>query len=270
MECKTAEKDGVVFLFADGLGAGHGFSARLGGVSQGIFESLNLGLHRGDDQGAVEENYRRFCAAVGADCRRLALGNQVHGVNVLEVTENEVKRGLFDPVSYEADGLMTDLPGVGLVVFTADCVPILLCDPVAGCVAALHAGWRGTAGGIGAEGVRRLCERYGAKPEHIRAAIGPAIGPCCFETDEDVPQAMLETLGERAKPYIVSKNGKFSVDLKGINGEILKNAGILPEHLAICPDCTCCHPERYWSHRYTRGERGSQAAVIYLKKEEEG
>lgn len=270
MEFKRLEKGGVTFLFADGLGAGHGFSTRLGGVSRGIFESLNLGIHRGDDEGAVEENYRRFCAAVGVDCRRLALGNQVHGTNVLEVTENEVKKGLFDPVSYEADGLMTDLPGVGLVVFTADCVPILLCDPVAGCVAALHAGWRGTAGGIGAEGVRRLRERYGAKPENIRAAIGPAIGPCCFETDADVPQAMLEALGEGAKPYITPKNGKFLVDLKGINGEILRNAGILPENLAVCPDCTCCHPERYWSHRYTKGQRGSQAAVIYRKKEDEG
>lgn len=268
MEFKTGEVGGVSYLFAEGLGANHGFSTRLGGVSTGIYESLNLGLHRGDEPEAVAENYRRFCAAVGANPGRLALGNQVHGINVLEVTENQVKKNLFDPVSYEADGLMTNLPGVGLVVFTADCVPILLCDPVAGCVAALHAGWRGTAGGIGAQGVRRLMERYGAKAENIRAAIGPSIGPCCFETDGDVPQAMLAALGERAKPYITEKNGKFFVDLKGINGEILRAAGILPEHLAICPACTCCEPERYWSHRYTKGQRGSQGALIYLKEVE--
>lgn len=263
----TQSVDGVAFLTSPLLETPHGFSTRLGGVSSGIFESLNLGLHRGDDPLAVEENYRRFCRAVGADPGRLALGNQVHGANVLEVTEKQVKKGLFDPVSYEADGLMTDLAGVGLVVFTADCVPILLHDPVTGCVAALHAGWRGTAGGIGAEGVRRLSQRYGARPEDIRAAIGPAIGPCCFQTDGDVPEAMERALGTRASAYIRAEKGKFWVDLKGINGEILRNAGVLPEHLEICGECTHCHPEKYWSHRYTKGERGSQAAIICLRKE---
>ena len=154
--------------------------------------------------------------------------------------------------------------GVSLVIFGADCLPILLYDPVRRVAAACHAGWRGTALGIAQRAVEKM-GFYGSRPEDIRAAIGPGIAKCCFETHEDVPNAMTKALGVCAIPYIEPiEGGKFKVDLKGLNAMRLKRAGLLEEHIDISPDCTACHPEKYWSHRATQGRRGSQAAVIQL------
>lgn len=242
----------------------HGFSTRLGGVSQGHLASLNLGCHRGDEPEALRENYRRFCAAVGVNGDCLVMTHQVHGVEVRPVTRAEAKPDLLDETFVEADGLVTDVPGVTLVIFTADCIPILLFDPARRVAAAVHAGWRGTAGAIAAQGVRAM-ENYGCKASDIRAAIGPGIGPCCFETDGDVPQAMAERLGDLAAPYVSKKGDKWSVDLKGVNQAILLQAGLSEGLIDVSRDCTCCHPEKYWSHRYTHGLRGSQAAAIMLE-----
>lgn len=244
----------------------HGFSTRLGGVSAGHLASLNLGCHRGDTQGNLRENYRRFCAATGTDDGRLVMTNQVHGVTVRQVEETDVKPDLLDPTPFEADALVTHRPGITLAVFSADCIPILLFDPVRRVAAACHAGWRGTAGAIARETVRAM-EGYGCKPSDIRAAIGPGIGGCCFETDGDVPQAMLAQLGALAEPYIRPAGAKYQVELKGINRAILLRSGLSRELIDVSPDCTCCLHERYWSHRYTRGVRGSQAAVIMLEDE---
>ena len=189
-------KNGVPVLYADGIeaagGAVHGFSTRKGGVSQGIFASLNLGLTRGDDPEHVRENYRRFLSAVGTmDKTTFAMCNQVHGDTVRAITTADVKSDLYGKLHYEADGMMTAIPGVALVVFSADCIPVLLYDPVRRVIAALHSGWRGTAAGIVTRAVERMEEVYGCRPENILAAIGPGIGPCCFETHEDVPNAMM-------------------------------------------------------------------------------
>lgn len=269
MEFVTRRAGEVEFLAAQGLGAPHGFSTRLGGVSGGIFQSLNLGLHRGDRPEDVRENYRRFQEAIGAPGARLCMADQVHGICVRAVTEKDAKADLMDPAPFQADGLVTDVPGLVLTVFTADCIPILLCDPVSGAVGALHAGWRGTAAGIGAQGVAAMERHFGTRPEHLRAAIGPGIGPCCFESDADVPRAMEKSLGTWVSGYIQRKNEKFFVDLKGIDREVLLRAGVPGENVAVCGECTCCHPERYWSHRYTHGERGSQAAMIWRPKGDE-
>lgn len=243
----------------------HAFTTRLGGVSQGIYASLNLGRGRGDDPQNVRENYRRVCAALGVDMDRLVFSNQVHGDVVRAVTAADAGKGLDRPVDYEADGLMTDVPGLVLAAFTADCIPVLLCDPVGRAVAAVHAGWRGTALGIVARAVEGMVRQYGCREEHILAAIGPGISQCCFETDEDVPNAMTAALGAAALPFIQDRGeGKFTVDLKGINALWLRRSGVLEEHIDISPDCTLCRPEKYWSHRYTKGERGSQAALISL------
>ena len=142
---------------------------------------------------------------------------------------------------------------VALVVFTADCTPILLHDPVTGAVGAVHAGWRGTAAKIGAKAVLAMAEHYGAKPENIRAAIGPNIAQCCFETDADVPDAMLEALGEEARPFIRPNGDKYYVNLKEINALWLRKAGV--ETIEISDACTVCQSDRYWSHRVTRGEQ---------------
>ena len=268
MSFAETTKNGVTVTYSQGIagagGAVHAFSTRLGGVSAGIYASLNLGSTRGDDPDCVRENYRRFFQAAGADLTQVAMSNQVHGDVVRPVTSADRKRDLYDPEGYEADGLVTDLPGVSLVIFGADCLPILLYDPVRRVAAACHAGWRGTALGIAQRAVEKM-GFYGSRPEDIRAAIGPGIAKCCFETHEDVPNAMTKALGVCATPYIEPiEGGKFKVDLKGLNAMRLKRAGLLEEHIDISPDCTACHPEKYWSHRATQGRRGSQAAVIPL------
>ena len=265
--------NGIPYGYSEGMaaagGVAHGFSTRVGGVSQGTYESLNLGFLRGDDRENVLENYRRFCAAIGADVTSLVLSNQVHSDVVRLCTSADRGKGFDIPGDYEADGLMTDVPGLGLVVFGADCLPVLLYDPVRRAVAAVHAGWRGTALGIVRRAVEQMAQCYGSRPEDILAAIGPGISKCCFETHEDVPNAMTEALGACALRYIeVLPNGKFHVDLKGLNALRLEQAGVRGEHIAVSPECTVCRSDKYWSHRVTRGERGSQAALIQLLPED--
>lgn len=246
----------------------HGFTTRQGGVSEGIYASLNLGANRGDEPERVRENYRRVCAALGVDREKLVFSSQVHGDTVRPVTAADAGKGLDRRVDYDADGLVTDVPGLTLVVFGADCLTVLLCDPVRRVVAAVHAGWRGTALGIAAKAVETMVQDYGCGREDILAAIGPGISKCCFETGPEVPQAMTEALGEAALPYITGLDGgKYKVDLKGLNTLWLKRSGILTTKIDISPGCTMCHPDKYWSHRYTKGERGSQAALISLGEE---
>ena len=263
-------KNGVPVLYADGIeaagGAVHGFSTRKGGVSQGIFASLNLGLTRGDDPEHVRENYRRFLSAVGTmDKTTFAMCNQVHGDTVRAITTADVKSDLYGKLHYEADGMRTAIPGVALVVFSADCIPVLLYDPVRRVIAALHSGWRGTAAGIVTRAVERMEEVYGCGPENFVGAIGPVIGPCCFESHEYVPICMMAAVASPALPFIkIKENGKFSVDLKGINAKRLELAGLEPDHIAVCGDCTACMEAKYWSHRRQGAERGSMAAVIEL------
>ena len=263
-------RGGVPALQSDGFlaagGVAHGFSTREGGISEGIYASLNLGLRRGDDREKVLENYRRFCGAIGADFDGLVLARQVHGDRVMAVTAADRGLGIIDDrQDYEADGLITDVPGVCLTVFTADCVPVLLYDPVRRVVAAVHAGWRGSANGIVERAVEKMTDHYGCDPRTILAAIGPSISGCCFETDEDVPNALSQALGTGALRYIrMTGDGKFHVDLKGCNALRLERAGLTEEHIAVSDLCTMCEHERFWSHRYTGGERGSQATMIQL------
>ncbi len=262
-------RDGVTYLASEGIeaagGAAHGFSTRLGGVSEGMWSSLNLGVSRGDDPDHVRENYRRFFKAVGASGRRMAMNNQVHGARVRTITTADLKDDPYGKAAAEADGMLTDIPGVALVVFSADCVPILLYDPVRRVVGAVHAGWRGTAAGVAAAAVERMMDVYGCRGEDVLAAVGPAIGPCCFETHEDVPNAIMATVATPALDYIkIKENGKFSVDLKGINAKRLELAGLDPAHIAVCGECTACMPDKYWSHRRFGTNRGSMAAVVEL------
>lgn len=247
-------------------GVAHGFTSRLGGVSEGIYASLNLGGNRGDDPGRVRENYRRVCEALEVDMGKLVFSGQVHGDVVRRVTLADGGKGLDRKVDYDADGLVTDEPGLTLVVFGADCLTILLCDPERKVAAAVHAGWRGTALGIAARAVEIMVRDYGCREKDILAAIGPGISKCCFETGPEVPLAMKEALGEEAFPYISpERTGKCKVDLKGLNALWLNRSGVETTNIDISSECTLCAPETYWSHRYTKGERGSQAALICLK-----
>lgn len=246
-------------------GVVHGFTTRAGGVSQGIYASLNLARNRGDDPQRVRENYRRVCEALGVDMGKLVFSSQVHGDVVRSVTADDAGKGLDRPVDYDDDGLITNVPGLTLVVFGADCLTILLADKQKKAVAAVHAGWRGTALGIVAKAAEAMVRDYGCRREEIVAAIGPGISKCCFETGPEVPQAMTDALGADAQPYIQTlDSGKYKVDLKGLNALWLNRSGVLTTNIDTSPDCTLCRPDKYWSHRYTRGERGSQAGFISM------
>ncbi len=260
---KSRKCDTLAYDESELISVPHCFTTRLGGVSTGALESLNIGIHRGDSPENVMENYRILGKALGFSPEDTIFTKQVHGSEILTVGLQDRGTGLFRPQQIPCDGLITNAPGAVLVVFTADCTPILLHDPVTGAVGAVHAGWRGTALGIAGKAVERMCAEFGCRAEDIRAAIGPNIGACCFETNADVPEAMQEAFGADAGPFIVPTGEKFHVDLKGINAMVLKKAGVT--RIDISTECTACRNDRYWSHRITGGNRGSQGAVIVCR-----
>ena len=261
---ETVTKGALEYLRAPEITAPHCFTTRFGGVSRGYLDSLNIGIHRGDDWENVLKNYEILGNALGFDIHNLVLSHQTHTDTVTRVGKPETGAGLFAPELPECDALITNEPGVALAIFTADCTPILLHDPVTGAVGAAHAGWRGTASAIAGKTVAAMTRAYGCDPANIRAAIGPNIGPCCFQTDRDVPDAMLEAFGEAAMPFIRQQEDKDYVNLKEINALVLRQAGV--RQIDISRDCTVCQSHRFWSHRVTHGLRGSQGAIIVCKE----
>ena len=254
------------YLTSDALrGTAHCFSTRFGGVSEGALSSLNLGVHRGDRPANVLENYRILGRAVGFEPKQTVFTRQIHSAIVERVGRAQCGRGLIVPTEEGCDGLVTDETGVALTVFSADCTPILLYDPVRRVIGAVHAGWRGTAAGIAEKAVQKMRREFGCVPSDLRAAIGPCISQCCFETDADVPTAMRASLGAEAEKAIRPAGEKYYVNLKECNALWLRRAGV--ETIDISADCTACQPERFWSHRRVGNHRGSLAAVIMLQGE---
>ena len=248
------------YLTAEGISVPHCFTTRYGGVSEGYLASLNLGIHRGDKPENVRRNYEILGEALGFDIEKLVFTRQTHTDIVRVVDGSNCGEGLQREVEPECDALVTNTPGLVLAAFSADCTPILLQDPITGAVGAVHAGWRGTVADIAGKAVRAMVREFGTRPGDIRAAIGPNIGVCCFETHEDVPNAVRAVLGEAAEDYIVPDGEKFRVDLKGVNAALLRRAGV--RDIEISDACTACRPDRFWSHRRVGNDRGSLAAVI--------
>lgn len=249
----------------DGQPVRHGFSTRLGGVSPAPWDSLNLGISRGDSDENVWENYRRFCAAVGVAPESTVFTQQTHSENIRQVTGQDAGKGLLHPRDYtDVDALITDCPGLSLVVFSADCGTILLFDPVHRAIGAVHAGWRGTAAGIAAKTALKMHDAFGTEPANLLCALGPSIGPCCFETDGDVPAAMHGALGAQADPFMTRRGKKWHIDLKGINAHWLQSLGVTS--IDVCPHCTACRQELYWSHRKVGNARGAQIALLALEE----
>ena len=256
----TTKKQGTLeYLTAEGITAAHCFTTRHGGVSTGSQSSLNLAIGRGDSMENVEKNLHILGAALGFDPNRLVMTMQIHSDIVRTVTDADCS-GLCHRNYPQCDALVTNTPGVALLVFTADCTPLLFHDPVTGAVGAAHAGWRGTAQAIGPRVVEAMVRDFGSDPADIRAAIGPNVGPCHFETDADVPEAMIAAFGDEVKQYVEKRGEKFFLDLKAINALVLRRAGV--RHIEISDACTMCQPDRFWSHRVTKGDRGSQGAII--------
>ena len=255
--------NGLIYMSSDKIGARHAFTTRYGGVSTGIFSSLNLGSNRGDDPEAVRENYRRVCELMGVGIDDMAVTQQVHKADVRIVTSAD-KHVCMSHVPYEADGIVTSERGLPIMCMVADCVPVLLWDGEHGVAGAIHCGWRSSVTDILKNALEQM-ETLGAEAASVRAAIGPSIGACCFETDDDVPQAIQTYLsGDTAGLFTRRADGKTLVDLRAANARRLLQLGLKPEHIDISHECTMCSHDKYWSHRYTKGRRGSQGAVIVL------
>ncbi len=246
----------------------HGFSTRLGGVSEGTFASMNLSFTRGDDQAAVRENFRRFCAAIRVDAEDVVISAQTHTANVKIVTAADRGRGITREKEYsDIDGLITNDPNVVLCTQYADCVPLFFVDPVKRVVATSHAGWRGTASGIAAVTVEKMVEAFGCDPADILAGIGPSIGYCCFEVDTPVYDAFCRVPVFDEGCFTADPGDKFHIDLWEVNRRYLVEAGIKPENITVTDLCTRCYPDVLWSHRATGGVRGSLAAFIAIAEE---
>jgi YfiH family protein len=227
----------------------HGFTTREGGTSRGAFATLNLSATVGDDPAHVRENWDRLRAATGLDFARV---RQVHGCRVVEAEAGT------EPVE-EADAVATASPGVAACVSVADCVPVLLADPRSGAVAAVHAGWRGTIGGAAAAGVKALVDRHGARPGDLLAAIGPGIGPCCFEVSRDLAVRFRDEVGPATA---TPRDHGSRVDLWRANELLLRRAGVARRRIETLGRCTSCEDGKFFSHRRDRGITGRHVAFI--------
>ncbi|MCI9252421.1 MAG: peptidoglycan editing factor PgeF [Lachnospiraceae bacterium] len=270
---KVVEREGVPFLVFPGLDETeaviHGFSTRMGGVSEGMFSSMNLSFARGDEEGRVRENFARLGRAMGLDCRNLVFSDQTHTSNVRVVTEADRGKGFVREKDYrDVDGLVTNVPGLVLATFYADCVPLFLVDPVHRAVGLSHSGWKGTVGKIGKRTVELMKEQYGTRPEDLTAAIGPSICQDCYEVSEDVIGQFQEAFEETywKEIFYEKPDGKYQLNLWRANELIFREAGLLPERILTTDLCTCCNAKLLFSHRASKGKRGNLGAFLMLKE----
>ncbi len=249
-------------ITATGL-ATAGFTTRHEGVSRPPYNSLNLGSNTLDLPHYVKGNRSLLARACGARLEKMITVQQVHGTDLLVIDSKNQDISHF--LRLECDGIVTNQPGLLIAIGTADCVPILLCDPVKKVVAALHAGWQGTAGNIVAKGVEALCSCFASTPSDILAAIGPAICADCYEVDQPVRDAF-------AKGGLVWEDcttprsaGKWGLDLKEANRQLLLAAGIPAGQIDIATHCNACNPELFFSYRRDKGETGRHLGFIMLR-----
>lgn len=271
-DMRLVEKNGVpYFVFKNLENTGlvrHGFSTRMGGVSEGFLGSMNLSFTRGDDPEKVRENFRRMGMAIGFETKDLVLSDQTHTTNVRLVTEEDRGKGFDKEKDYtDTDGLITNVPGLMLVTIYADCVPLYFVDPVHKAIGLSHSGWKGTVHRIGKVTLERMAEEFGTRPEDVQAAIGPSICQGCYEVSEDVARAFMDEFADQLDDRLVYRkgNGKYQLNLWSANERILLEAGIRPEHLTITNVCTCCNHELLFSHRASHGQRGNLGAFLGLK-----
>ena len=236
----------------------HGVTARHGGVSAGQYASLNLSNGLGDDPAAVAENLSRTCAAFGVRREHLVSPNQRHTANVRRV--GAADRGHIWP-GY--DTLITDEPGVPLLLRYADCTPVLIYDPAHHALALIHSGWRGTVHGAARVAVDALASEFGSRPAEMVAAIGPSIGPCCYEVGEDVIAAVHATFDQPAELLPIRNGSRPHFDLWAANLRWLAEAGI--RRIEVAEICTACRTDEFYSHRAERGKTGHFGALMMLR-----
>lgn len=270
---KEVEQEGVHYLSFPLLEETgmvcHGFSTRLGGVSQGKYSTMNFTFTRGDNPDHVMENYGRMAKALGVKREHMVLSYQTHTANVRKVTEEDAGKGIVRERDYrDVDGLITDVPGITLVTFYADCVPLYFVDPVHKAIGLSHSGWRGTVRRMGQATLQAMKEHYDTQPEDVLCGIGPSICQDCFEVGEEV---VLEFQKEFDKKYWTElfygkENNKYQLDLWKANEIILREAGINHKHIQVTDICTHCNPRYLFSHRTCGNERGNLAAFLCLKE----
>lgn len=266
------EKEGVPFLQFNALNecgiVTHGFSTRMGGVSEGIYASMNLSYTRGDKEEAVTENFIRFAKALEVRPEDYVFSDQTHTTNIRVVTEEDRGKGFTKPRDYhDIDGLVTNVKGLVLSTFYADCVPLYFVDVKNKAIGLSHSGWKGTVGEIGRRTIETMEKEYGSKPEDILVAIAPSICRECYEVSEDVAVEFQKIFPEEEYDKIMDDkgNGKYQLDLWECNKRILLRAGILEENISVTNICTCCNSELLFSHRASQGKRGNLGAFLMLK-----
>lgn len=269
---KFQQEQGVPFLSfpileESGL-VSHAFSTRLGGVSKAPYDTMNLSFTRGDRTEDVRENYRRMAAAIGVSMERMVLTRQTHTVTVKKVTEADEGKGVVRERDYtDVDGLITNVPGITLVAFGADCVPLYFLDPVHKAIGLSHSGWRGTVNRMGKVTLGAMRREYGTNPEDVIACIGPSICRDCYEVGEEVAAEFIRAFGSGHKEELMDEKdgGKYQLDLWAANRLVLTEAGVRKEQIQTTDICTYCNPELLFSHRRTGEKRGNLGAFLCLK-----
>lgn len=255
---------------------GHCFTTRIGGVSEGIFSSMNVSFSRGDAASAVRKNYQRLAEVLEVTEDRFVFTDQTHTVNVRKVTAEDAGKGSVRERDYtDIDGLITDEPGIVLSTFYADCVPLYFVDPVHKAIGLSHSGWRGTVARMGKVTIEAMQQAYGSRPEDMVCAIGPSICQDCYEISADVEAEFArefaghetEILRESTKNSGIeaAADKKYHLNLWRANELVLLEAGVRQENIAVTDICTCCNSEILYSHRASHGKRGNLGAYLYLK-----
>lgn len=247
----------------------HMFTTRKGGVSEGIFASMNLSYTRGDEKSSVDENYRRIAAVFDSTPDRVVCSDQTHTTNVRLVTETDAGKGVVRDKDYtDVDGLITNVPGLILATFYADCVPLYFVDTENRAIGLSHSGWKGTVHRMGKATLQAMGKAFGTRPEKVKAAIGPSICQDCYEVSSDVADQFMEAFPSHSEEIIKrgKAEGKYQLDLWKANQIVLLEAGILPENLEITDICTCCNKSYLFSHRGSHGQRGNLGAFMELRK----
>lgn len=263
------EKDGLTYLtfpVLDGAeNVRHLFSTRKGGVSRGIYESMNLSFHRGDDAENVLENFRRIAALFDSTPDKIVCAKQTHTTNIRRVTKIDAGKGVTKEPDYEEiDGLITNEPGLILCTSFADCVPLYFVDPKKQAIGLAHSGWRGTVNRMGARMIEEMNHQFGSNPGDLLVAVGPSICVDCYEVGEDVAGEFQKAFPDTVVLQKGKQEGKYQLDLWKANEQLLLDAGIRKEHLEITDLCTCCNPELLFSHRASHGQRGNLCAFLEL------
>jgi len=255
------------FPLLDVPGVVHGITTRHGGVSQGPFATLNLSYSVGDAAAAVTENRRRAATALGFALSSMVAAYQVHGRHVALVGHAQRGCGALEPGTAipACDGLLTQEPGVTLFLRFADCTPIILVDPVRRAIGLGHAGWRGAVQDMPSALVHAMEDAFGSRPSDLLAALGPAIGPCCYRVGDDVATAVQALVGDRQAILQPRGDAGWFLDLNGLNHLLLVQAGVPPSSIATADLCTACHRHEFFSHRGDGGQSGRFGVFLALQ-----